>query len=235
MLNKMNILIFIIMISNILKAKSLPHLEERMKYNNTDFVFDLAGSKPTTNGLAGTGRSVNVESLPSLAGEGVAMVIFHIDPCGINLPHVHPRATELFFVVEGTFKTSFIEENTGRTIVNVLKPGQATFFPHGLIHEEQNIGCEPATFISAFSSDDPGVLTISNRLFTLPEEALTSTFNITMSQVDQIRKNLPTNPAKGTSECLNRCSLLNQSNNTKTSTKKSKTTTKKRRTIFNFF
>ena len=47
----MNILIFIIMISNILKAKSLPHLEERMKYNNTDFVFDLAGSKPTTNGL----------------------------------------------------------------------------------------------------------------------------------------------------------------------------------------
>jgi mannose-6-phosphate isomerase-like protein (cupin superfamily) len=36
------------------------------------------------------------------------MVIFHIDPCGINLPHVHQRATELFFIVEGTFKATFI-------------------------------------------------------------------------------------------------------------------------------
>ena len=47
-----------------------------------------------------------------------------------------------------------------------------------MVHEEQNIGCEPATFISAFSSDEPVVLTISNLLFTLPEESITSTFNI---------------------------------------------------------
>ena len=39
------------MISSLLKIDSLPYLEERMKHNNTDFVFDLAGSKPTTNGL----------------------------------------------------------------------------------------------------------------------------------------------------------------------------------------
>lgn len=108
----------------------------RSQYQNIDFVFDLAKSEPTAKGLAGTGQAVNVDQLPSLSGEGVSLVLFNIDPCGINLPHIHPRATELFYVVAGRFKTTFVEENTGRTIVNVLTPGQATFFPQGLIHEE---------------------------------------------------------------------------------------------------
>jgi hypothetical protein len=36
----------------------------------------------------------------------------------------------------------------------------------------QNMGCEPAVYISALNSEDPGVVTISERTFTLPSEAL---------------------------------------------------------------
>ena len=132
---KLFLLIFIMAIGSIdLETK----LEARSKFQNQDFVFDLAGSQPATMGKAGTGQQVNVGNLPSLKGEGVSYTLFNIDPCGINLPHVHPRATEIFFVIAGKFQTTFSEENGGRTITNELSQGKITFFPQGLIHEEVN-------------------------------------------------------------------------------------------------
>lgn len=57
----------------------------------------------------------------------------------------------------------------------------------------------------AFGSDDPGVLTVSNRMFTFPDEALEATFNQTKKVIDKLRKGLPTTPAVGNEECLRRC------------------------------
>ena len=129
-------ILFILALTISIELVHLQKLKRRAAFKTSDFVFNLANSTPAAIGLAGTGRSMNVDSLPSLSGEGVAMVLFKIDPCGINLPHIHPRATELFYVLKGTFETAFIEENTGRTVINTLTAGQATFFPQGLIHEE---------------------------------------------------------------------------------------------------
>ena len=81
-------------------------------------------------------HSSNVDTFPALKGEGIANTLFSLNPCAINTPHVHPRATELFFVLSGKFKTFFTEENGGRTIVNEVSTGQVTFFPQGLIHGE---------------------------------------------------------------------------------------------------
>jgi oxalate decarboxylase/phosphoglucose isomerase-like protein (cupin superfamily) len=63
------------------------------------------------------------------------MLLTNLDPCAINLPHIHPSATELLFVLKGSMKTTFVEENGGRTIVNVVNASQTTVFPRGLIHE----------------------------------------------------------------------------------------------------
>lgn len=180
-------------------------LKSRQKFEAANFVYNLTTSVPNVVGGAGTGRAMNIDSFSPLQGEGVSMVLFRIDACGINLPHVHPRGTELFYVVKGTFKAAFVEENTGRTIVNTLTAGQATIFPQGLIHEEHNIGCEEAIFMSAFSSEDAGVLTISNRLVTLPDEALEATFAEKHSFVDKLKSGLPVNPAVGTAQCLKKC------------------------------
>jgi len=193
-------------------------LDRRQRFNNTDFVFDISASRPTSTGTGGIGQACAVDNLPPLAGLGVSFVIFHIDPCAINLPHVHPRGTELFFVIQGRFKTSFTEENTGRTITNVVSAGQITVFPQGLLHEEQNNDCEPAIFISAFSSEDPGVLQVVNRLFTFPQEALTSTFATVNATIDATRDRLPVNPAVGTPECLARCARLRRNNRRTTTT-----------------
>ena len=92
-------------------------------------------------------------------------------------------------------------------ILNNLTKGQATFFPQGLVHFEQNLGCTPAVFLSSFGSEDPGVLQIANRLFDLPQQALTSTFNQDDTVINRLRASLPVNPAKGRGECLKRCGL----------------------------
>jgi oxalate decarboxylase/phosphoglucose isomerase-like protein (cupin superfamily) len=140
---------------------------------------------------------------------GVSSVLFTIEPCAINLPHVHPRGTELFHVLEGSFTTGFLEENNGRYIQNTLTAGQVTIFPQGLVHFEQNNGCTRAVFLSAFSSEDPGVVTLSTRIFDLNQEALTSTFNQTDAVINSLRDSVRPNPAVDRGSCLARCGLLN--------------------------
>jgi oxalate decarboxylase/phosphoglucose isomerase-like protein (cupin superfamily) len=124
-------------------------LKRRQQFNAKDFVYNLFGSQPNVVGQGGTGRRADINDLPSLQGLGVSSVFFKIDPCAINLPHVHPRGTELFHVISGQFQTGFLEENSGRMILNNLTQGMVTIFPQGLIHFEQNLGCTPASFLSA--------------------------------------------------------------------------------------
>ncbi|CAM9829259.1 unnamed protein product, partial [Choristocarpus tenellus] len=59
-----------------------------------DFAFDLAGAPATVQPGAGSIRAVTVANLPSLFGQGLAYALIDLEPCGINLPHIHPRATE---------------------------------------------------------------------------------------------------------------------------------------------
>jgi hypothetical protein len=70
---------------------------------------------------------MNIDNFPSLADEGLSFSLYTIEPCGVNLPHVHPRASELLYLISGGFlRTGFVEENGGRTIVNDIKAGQVS-------------------------------------------------------------------------------------------------------------
>src|SRR6202034_4501740 len=93
------------------------------------------------------------------------MTVGFIDPCGINLPHTHPRATEILYVVSGTFESGFFQENGAHFVMNTIVPGQATIFPQGSIHFQQNLNCTSALFVAAFNSADPGVQTVANSFY----------------------------------------------------------------------
>ena len=188
-------------------------LGKRQRFTASGFAFDLAGAVPDAVGTGGEGRRASVRELPSLEGIGISSVLFHIEACGINLPHIHPRATELFYVVEGRFQTGFVEENGGRVILNNVTKGQLTFFPEGLIHFEQNLGCSNATFYSAFNSEDPGVITLPNRLLDIPIQALTSSFNINETFINQLKARIVRNPSSGVGECRKRCGLESSGSN----------------------
>ena len=66
-------------------------------FNPKDFVFSLGGPGPEgpapDNGVQF--RGVNLNQLPALEGQGIAMGLVNLDACAINLPHLHPRATEV--------------------------------------------------------------------------------------------------------------------------------------------
>src|SRR5262249_37831127 len=118
---------------------------------NQDFVFDFANATVgVTAGRAGRLVSANAGTFLGAIGHGIAMTIGYIDACGINLPHTHPRATEMNFVVEGKFEAGFFMENGARFVMNNVSQGQATIFPMGAIHFEQNLNCDPAIFVAAF-------------------------------------------------------------------------------------
>jgi hypothetical protein len=68
-----------------------------------------------------------------------------------------------------------------------------------------NLDCKTAKYISVLNNEDPGVLTISNRLFELPVEALSATFDLPMNEINAIKDRLPSTIAKGRQECLSRC------------------------------
>ena len=69
------------------------------------------------------------------------------------------------------------------------------------------MGFTPATFLSAFNHEDPGVVTLPNRLFDIPVQALTSSFNNDPVTLEKIKKRLVSNPASGVGECRARCGI----------------------------
>ncbi|CAF1659750.1 unnamed protein product, partial [Didymodactylos carnosus] len=190
--------------------KSPTELIQESKMNASDFIFDFGNATTgISNGTGGHTVQATAANFPGLINHGIAMTIGYLGPCGINLPHTHPRATEINFSVDGDFMVGFFQENSGMFVMNTIHKGMAAVFPQGAIHFEQNLNCAPATFVAAFNSQDPGVLTIGNAFFGgLPATVVgPSLGGLNISSVDDIKAQLPHNPAVGIEECRQRCGL----------------------------
>jgi len=140
------------------------------------------------------------------------MAVGILEPCGMNTPHTHPRATEIQYNVNGTIRTGMITENGGRFIMTDLKPGGMTIFPQGSIHFQINEGCEPAIFVAALNSEDPGALQVGQRFLGLSPDIVAATLgDIGVEAVYGLDDMIPDNVAVGTDECLKRCGITRPS------------------------
>ena len=72
-------------------------------FNPEDFVFSLGGPEPSELVDNFQLRGVNLNQLPALEEQGISMALVNLGPCAINLPHVHPRATEVSKIVGISF------------------------------------------------------------------------------------------------------------------------------------
>uniref|UniRef100_A0A7S1XCL8 Cupin type-1 domain-containing protein n=1 Tax=Compsopogon caeruleus TaxID=31354 RepID=A0A7S1XCL8_9RHOD len=158
------------------------------------FIINFGNITPAAVGLGGSVTVASMGNTPSLINSGVTFARVRLNPGGANAPHTHPRAVEAFFVIRGKLQVCFAEENGGVTVCNIIRRGEATFFPQGTIHSQQNVGSRTAEFLAVLTSDNPGTLTISSRLFSLPDRVLSAALNITDSQSDSIRNGIPANP-----------------------------------------
>ncbi|KIE00806.1 spherulin-1B precursor, partial [Metarhizium majus ARSEF 297] len=191
----------------IAKLMTAPTQADRLKLLDQpgDFVFDfnvddtVAGSE--AKGKGGATVSATSKTFPALVGNGAAMTVGFLGPCGMNTPHVHNRATELNFVAQGRLVTNFVEENGATPVSNTLTKFQMAVFPQGAIHVEFNPDCTDTVFVAGFNNADPGVQTIAQNFFSLRPDIVSATLggvqSLNGADIESFRGMIPANVALG--------------------------------------
>ncbi|KAK2591594.1 hypothetical protein QQS21_010723 [Conoideocrella luteorostrata] len=202
----------------ITKLMTAPTQVERTKLLDQpgDFVFDFnpnaSSSTAESKGMGGVSVSATSKTFPALIGNGAAMTIGFLGPCGMNTPHVHNRATELNFVAEGRLVTNFVEENGAKPVANTLSRFQMAVFPQGAIHIEFNPDCTDTVFVAGFNNADPGVQTIAQNFFQLRPDVIKATLgngpqSLAGADIESFRQMIPANIALGIDTCLKKCGI----------------------------
>jgi hypothetical protein len=191
-----------------------PTQRDRVKLLNQpgDWKFDFKQprAESESNGLGGHTVAADSSRFPALLGNGAAMTIGFLGPCGFNTPHTHPRGTELNLVIEGALVTEFIMENGVPPIQNYVDTYQMTVFPMGATHAEYNPTCGNATFVAGFSSEDPGVQQSAQTFFGLRTDMVKASLGVDSlsgADLETYRKYIPANVAIGVDSCLKKCGL----------------------------
>ncbi|KAJ7298972.1 hypothetical protein O6H91_Y339800 [Diphasiastrum complanatum] len=156
-----------------------------------DFTFtgfrNPANAANATNGFVPTAATVQL--LPGLNTLGLSILRSDFAPDGLNGPHVHPRASELFFVVQGKIEVGFVSSNN-TLFSKTLEQGDVFIIPRGLVHFQHNIGGTAAVAFAVFNSQNSGVERLQTTLFGsgIPDVVLQKTFQLDMGIVDQLKK-----------------------------------------------
>ncbi|KAM7269148.1 hypothetical protein ACFE04_024645 [Oxalis oulophora] len=172
------------------------YCKDPSKVTSDDFYSTRLRSGGDTSNKLGTAITpIFIDEFPALNGNGLAMSRVDYQKGGVNPPHLHPRASELFTVIEGTLLAGFVTTNPNNTYyTKILNKGDTFVFPVGLIHFQMNIGKSNAMAIAAFSSQNPGVVSVGNAIFdshppispdVLAKSLLTSEVEITQQQLKQ--------------------------------------------------
>jgi hypothetical protein len=196
--------------------------------SNITFQFH---NNSVTAGTGGTIALTTLENFPALIGTQVAMAIGFVNPCGLNVPHNHPRANEFLTVIQGQLIGGLIlEANPGSAgnVVGQPKPVngplpqvnatldnfKGMLFPQGETHFQFNPTCEPALFAAAFDSSDPGRTQIARNFFSAypDEEVLIAAVGGNLETLDpariaQFRSQIPTAFAVQIESCVKRCGI----------------------------
>ncbi|KAJ1698100.1 hypothetical protein LUZ63_006612 [Rhynchospora breviuscula] len=159
-----------------------------------DFFFsglDKAGD--TSKNLGSNVTLVNVDRLAGLNTLGISLARIDFAPKnGLNPPHIHPRATEVLTVMEGTLYVGFVTSAPEfKLFSKVLNKGDVFVFPQGLIHFQFNFGAVPAVAFAGLSSQNPGLVTVANTVFgsnpPISDDVLAKAFQLDKKTVDWLQ------------------------------------------------
>ncbi|CAH1444797.1 unnamed protein product [Lactuca virosa] len=159
-----------------------------------DFYYGglhIAGDTRNSYGYKVT--PVTVYQIPGLNTLGLSLIRIDYALWGANPPHTHPRATEIIMVLEGTLQVGFITSDPqNRLITKVLQKGDVFVFPVGLVHFQRNLGHTNASAIAALSSQNPGLISLTNTIFgstpPISNEILAQAFRVDNKTVNHLRR-----------------------------------------------
>ncbi|KAH8689233.1 RmlC-like cupin domain-containing protein [Phaeosphaeriaceae sp. PMI808] len=179
-------------------------------------VFSFNDAKPAPNAKGGATKAANIETFPILTGLGISTTLGFLEPCSINTPHVHPRASEFLTLVEGknlrfgyVLENGLVKAGQNPEIAGTLNKFEGTVFPQGSIHFQFNDNCDKATFVAALNSEDPGTNQVAQGFFALNAGVVNATLGfpktINNTNIEDFRKMIPANLAQDVDVCLARC------------------------------
>lgn len=105
------------------------------------------------------------------------------------MPHYHPRATEVAFVLEGRVYSGFVDSQN-RVFAKVIEKGEVMVFPRGMLHFQMNVGDAKATILGSFNSQNPGLVRIPSAVFgsDVRDELLEKVFGLKGKELAKLRK-----------------------------------------------
>ncbi|XP_027076126.1 germin-like protein subfamily 1 member 7 isoform X1 [Coffea arabica] len=162
-----------------------------------DFLATGFNTPASTNNSLGFGVKVaDVNLIPGLNTLGLTVLRVDFEPDGVVPPHMHPRATEVIVVLEGTIYAGFVTSNPtdntkNKLFAKILKPGDVFVFPIGLVHFQRNVGETKGMGIVGFNSQNPGVITTGNAVFgtdpRIAPEVLTKSFQVDKKVIEYLQ------------------------------------------------
>eukprot|EP01018_Ginkgo_biloba_P028205 Gb_25391 [translate_table: standard] len=133
------------------------------------------------------------KNMPGLNTQGITFARTDIAGGGLVPPHVHPRASEIVFVIKGEVLVGFVD-TSNKLFSQKLEEGDTFVFPRGLVHFLYNVGHSPVLTISGLNSQNPGASLIPMATFAshpqIPSQVLQKAFQISGHEVESIRKSL---------------------------------------------
>ncbi|OAY71480.1 putative germin-like protein 2-1 [Ananas comosus] len=120
------------------------------------------------------------------------MARLDVAPNGLNPPHIHPRATEILTVIEGSLYVGFVTSNhENKLFSKVLNKGDVFVFPKGLIHFEFNYGPTRAVALASLGSQNPSLIRIGESVFGsnpfISDDILAKAFQVDKKTIDWIQ------------------------------------------------
>jgi quercetin dioxygenase-like cupin family protein len=160
----------------------------------SDFFFEgLNIPRNTTNQLGSNVTLLTVDSIFGLNTLGISIARLDFAPYGVNQPHLHPRASEILVVLQGTLYVGFITSNPdNRLITKTLNAGDVFVFPIGHIHFQFNVRNTNAVALAGLGSQNPGRTDIAENIFganpPINPDVLTKAFQLDKNVVDSLQK-----------------------------------------------
>ncbi|KAI5066846.1 hypothetical protein GOP47_0017374 [Adiantum capillus-veneris] len=153
--------------------------------------FTFTGLRGGAKARPGSFKTVRVfvDSFPALEGLGISAALLEFHPSTHSAPHIHPRGTELFYVMEGSLMVGLVD-TAGHFFNQTLQTGDLFVFPKGLLHFEVNPStAQKAVAFSSFSGSNPATISIPATLFGsgIPPAVLAQAFHVDDSALAQLQ------------------------------------------------
>ncbi|XP_024522744.1 auxin-binding protein ABP20-like [Selaginella moellendorffii] len=130
----------------------------------------------------------SVSTFPGLNTMGLSIARVDFGVGGVVPTHVHPRASELVYVAEGTISAGFVDTNNV-LFARTLQRGDLIIIPRGLLHYLYNVGSEPAIAFVVYNSQEAGLQLLGPSLFgsEIPTPVLASSLSLNESTIAALR------------------------------------------------